>query len=168
MSATVEPLLARLDRAARRLEAHSAHASHGGLTDPDPEGTERWEAGQVWAHLAEFPAYWVEQARSVIAARSDQPVAFGRVKTDEGRVGAIERDRRTAPIDLYERSRRGISEAEAVLRTLPADDWGRLGEHPTLGVMDIERLIDRFIVGHLEEHADQLDLLDLRSSPTDR
>ena len=164
MTGRVEPLLERLERAARRLEAHAAHPAHGALTDPDPGGEERWEAGQVWAHLAEFPAYWLDQARSVIAARSDEPVPFGRVKTDPGRIEAIERERRTAPMELYERARRGIGEAADALRSLPAEDRARLGAHPTLGVMDVERLFDRFIVGHLEEHADQLDLLAARAA----
>jgi hypothetical protein len=29
--------------------------------------------------------------------------------------------------------------------------------HPTLGEMTVQRLFERFIVAHLEEHADQLD-----------
>ena len=159
MSDAVTPLLARLRRAARRLEAHTAHPALDGLTDPDPGGEERWEAGQVWAHLAEFPAYWHEQALTVIRARSPEPIPFGRVKTDPGRLGAIERERRTAPIELYKRARHGIDEAAEFLRRLPADDWARLGVHPTLGTMSVEQLIERFLVAHLEEHADQLDLL---------
>ena len=159
MNPDVEPLLARLKRAARRLEAHAAYPAYAGLTDPDPEGTERWEAGQVWAHIAEFPAYWLEQARGVIAAGPGSPVPFGRTKTDPGRLAAIERERRTAPIDLFERARSGIEDVSEVLRELPPAAWERVGEHPTLGPMSIEQIMERFVVAHLEEHADQLDLL---------
>ena len=159
MTADVESLLARLRRVARRLEAHVASPAYAGLTDPDPEGTERWEAGQVWAHLAEFPGYWLEQARGVIAAGTGSPVPFGRIKTDPGRLAAIERERRTSPIDLFERARSGIDDVSEVLRALPPAAWERVGEHPTLGQMTIERIMDRFVVAHLEEHADQLDLL---------
>lgn len=164
MSADVEGLLARLQRAARRLEAHAAHPGHAGLTDPDPGGSERWEAGQVWAHLAEFPGYWLEQVRGVIAAGPRAPVPFGRTKTDAGRLAAIERERRTAPIDLFERARSGIDDVSEVLRGLPASAWKRVGEHPTLGPMSVEQIMERFVVAHLEEHADQLDLLAGRSA----
>lgn len=159
MTADVESLLARLRRAARRLEAHAARPAYAGLTDPDPDGVERWEAGQVWAHVAEFPAYWLEQARGVIAAGPGSPVPFGRTKTDPFRLAAIERERRTSPIDLFERANAGIDDMSEVLRALPAVAWERVGVHPTLGPMTIEQIMQRFVVAHLEEHADQLDLL---------
>ena len=159
MSTDVESLLARLKRAARRLEAHAASPAYAGLTDPDPEGTERWEAGQVWAHLAEFPGYWLEQVRGVLAAGSEAPVPFGRTKTDPGRLAAIERERRTSPIDLFERAKAGIDDVSEVLRALPAAAWERVGEHPTLGPMTVQQIMQRFVAAHLEEHADQLDLL---------
>jgi hypothetical protein len=159
VSADVESLLARLEEAARRLEAHAASPAYAGLTDPDPDGTERWEAGQVWAHLAEFPAYWLEQARGVIAAGAGSPVPFGRTKTDPGRLAAIERERRTAPLDLFERARGDIDDVANFLRALPAAAWELIGEHPTLGPMRIDQIVERFVVAHLEEHADQLDLL---------
>jgi hypothetical protein len=67
---TAAPYLARLRAAQRRLVEHAARALPDGLTDPDPGASERWEAGQVWAHLAEFPGYWLEQIRSLLAGRS--------------------------------------------------------------------------------------------------
>jgi hypothetical protein len=92
--ATVD--LARLERVRRRLADHAARPLPSGLTDPDPGATERWEAGQVWAHLAEFPAFWLDQITRVLAAPSTgEPVPFGRTKADPGRIEAIERERRT-------------------------------------------------------------------------
>lgn len=164
MSADVAALLARLKRAAQRLEVHASYPVPAGTTDPDPDGVERWEAGQVWAHLAEFPAYWLDQARGVLASGGSAPVPFGRTKTDPARLLAIERERRTAPIELFERARAGIDDAAEVLRALPDTAWGRLGEHPTLGPMSVEQIMERFLVSHLEEHADQLDLLAERAA----
>jgi hypothetical protein len=63
--------LSRLVAAQRRLTEHAARPLPTGLTDPDPGASERWEAGQVWAHLAEFPAYWHDQMRAILAARAD-------------------------------------------------------------------------------------------------
>ena len=93
-----------------------------GLSDPDPGEEERWEAGQVWAHLAEFPAYWLDQVRRIVAAHDGGaagPIPFGRMKTDEGRVGAIERERRTDPGELLRRVTAQIEELSPRSRRSP-------------------------------------------------
>ncbi len=43
----------------------------------------------------------------------------------------------------------------------PTPDWQARGMHPTRGAMPVSEIVDRFIVEHLEEHADQLDGLEL-------
>ena len=154
-------LLGRLDRAERRLVEHAAQPVPSGLTDPDPGAEERWEAGQVWAHLAEFPAYWLGQVRDVLDRYRGDPVPFGRTKADAGRIAAIERERHTAPGELLARVRRDLGEVRGALESLPADAWEARGEHPTLGAMTLPQIVERFIVGHLEEHADQLGGLEL-------
>ena len=159
MSQDVEGLIARLADAERRLAEHAAKPPPPGLTEPDPGGVEQWEAGQVWAHLAEFPAYWLAQAQRVIALPTYEPVPFGRVKTDVGRVEAIERDRNTDPSALLERVRTSLAEVTAAVRSFPPEAWARRGAHPTRGDMTVQRIIEKFIVEHLEEHADQLDSL---------
>ena len=159
MTAAVDELLERLANAERRLVEHASRPVPPGLTEPDPGGEERWEAGQVWAHLAEFPAYWLGQAQRVIALPTNEPVPFGRVKTDRLRVDAIERDRHTDPAALLERVRSSLADVTDAARNLPPEAWTRRGMHPTLGEMTVLRLFERFIVAHLEEHADQLDSL---------
>jgi hypothetical protein len=154
--------LDRLTAVRARLEAQAAAGLPPGLTDPDPGGTERWEAGQVWAHLAEFPSYWLRQVGAILderAAGEAEPIPFGRTKADPERVAAIERDRRADPAALLRHVTGGIADAEKALRALPADAWRARGLHPTLGPMPLPRIVEEFIVGHLEEHADQLDLL---------
>jgi hypothetical protein len=143
----------------RRLAEHASRPLPPGLTDPDPSGEERWEAGQVWAHLAEFPAYWLGQARRVISLPTNEPVPFGRVKTDPVRVDAIERDRHTDPAALLERVRESLAEITVTARTLPPEAWRLRGMHPTRGEMTVQQIFDTFIANHLEEHADQLDSL---------
>ena len=44
-------------------------------------------------------------------------------------------------------------------RSLPPEAWTRRGAHPARGEMTVHQLVERFIVEHLEEHADQLDSL---------
>ena len=159
MTAAVDALIARLADVERRLAEHASRPLPPGLADPDPGGEERWEAGQVWAHLAEFPGYWLAQAQRVIALPTNEPVPFGRVKTDAGRVGAIERDRHTDPAALLERVRTSLAEVTEAARTLPPEAWTRRGMHPVRGELTVQQIFETFIANHLEEHADQLDAL---------
>ena len=160
MTAAVDALLARLANAERRLAEHADSPLPPGLTEPDPDGEESWEAGQVWAHIAEFPGYWLAQAQRVIALPTNEPVPFGRVKTDAGRIEAIERDRHTDPPALLARVRADLAEVGDAARSWPPEAWTRRGMHPSRGEMTVENIVDRFIVSHLEEHADQLDGLE--------
>ena len=70
------------------LAEHAAKPPPPGLTEPDPGGEEQWEAGQVWAHLAEFPRYWLAQAQRVIALPTYRAGAVrarqDRCRTDRG------------------------------------------------------------------------------------
>lgn len=157
MSASVDSLLARMADAEHRLDEHAAHPLPTGLTDPDELGDERWEAGQVWAHLAEFPGYWLGQIQRVIAQPTHGAIPFGRVKTDAARLEAIERERNTDPAALLERVRSSLAEIGDAMRSWPPETWRLRGAHPTLGEMTVERMVEHFIVDHLEEHVDQLD-----------
>ena len=159
MSAAVDALLARIADAEQRLAEHAAGPLPEGLSDPDPGAEERWEAGQVWAHLAEFPAYWLGEAERIIAQPTSGPVPFGRVKTDAARIEAIERDRHTDPAALLERVRASVAEVADAVRAWDADTWQLRGVHPTRGEMSVQHVVEEFIVKHLEEHADQLDSL---------
>ena len=114
----------------RRLAEHAARPLPSGLTDPDPGASERWEAGQVWAHLAEFPGYWLDQIRKILADRAageTGPIPFGRLKTDASRTEPIERERRTAPAELLRRVTAQIAElssrADRAARTMPGARW---------------------------------------------
>jgi threonine dehydratase len=158
------PFLSRLAAAERRLVDHAARPLPAGLTDPDPGASERWEAGQVWAHLAEFPGYWPEQIRRILGDRASGvagAIPFGRTKADPGRIAAIERERRTDPAELLRRVTTQLADIETMLRGLPDHAWTALGQHPALGEMTLPAIVERFIVAHLEEHADQLDGLEL-------
>jgi hypothetical protein len=162
MSAATDELIARLAAAERRLAEHAEGPVPAALTDPDPSGTERWEAGQVWAHLAEFPRYWLGEIDRIVDvhdANSTQRADFGRTTSDPGRLEAIERDRRTDPAALLARVRDAVGAATDRLRALPDEAWTIEGTHAVRGPMSLHAIVERFIVAHLEEHADQLDLL---------
>jgi hypothetical protein len=160
-SPDIQALIARLQAAGARLAAHAA-ADRPGLTSPDDATGERWEAGQVFAHLAEFPAFWTGQVRALLAARvagEPEPIPFGRTKSDPGRVAAIERRRREDPLALLRDVVAGVAAATALCRSLTVDDWRTCGLHPTVGAVTVADIVGRFLVAHLEEHAAQLDEL---------
>jgi hypothetical protein len=154
-----DDLVARLDAAVARLHAHAVATGHEGLTGADATTGERWEAGQVWAHVGEFGHYWLGELDLVVGMARDDPVPFGRTKRDPGRIAAIEAGRREIVAAHLAR----VDEAAAGLRHRMASygpaDWSRVGRHETLGLMDVARIIDEFLVGHYEEHAAQLDEL---------
>jgi len=158
---TTASLIARLDAVEARLAAHAA-AERPGLTRADEGTGERWEAGQVWAHLAEFPAYWVGQIRAILAARAagePEPIPFGRTRADPGRTAAIEARRRDDPPALLRDVRAGIGAAATLCRSLSNEEWQASGAHPTVGAMALPAIVERMVVIHLEEHAAQLDEL---------
>ena len=151
--------VARLDALERRLDEHAAGEIPSGLTEPDPGGTDRWQAGQVWAHMAEFVPYWHREVEAVIAAYDGDAVPFGRTKEDPGRLAGIEMGRHEQVRELRGRVHDAIEELKRYLSALTTAEWNAVGRHPTRGEMDVESIVGTFIVDHLEEHAEQLDML---------
>jgi len=151
--------LADLAGALDRLEAHAARPTPGGLTEPDQPSGERWDAAQVWAHLAEFGSYWHPQLLLIVDAAGDQAVPFGRTKRDPQRIAAIERNRARSVDHQLQVVRADIARFAHTLAQLTSDQWSRRGRHETLGEMDLWTFLDHFVTGHYHEHADQLDLL---------
>jgi DinB superfamily len=144
----------RLLAAAGRIRAGAVVLAEDALTEPDPDSGERWDRGQVLAHVAEMLPYWAQQAELIAAG--DQ-VEFGRVKSDPDRIAAIERDRREDPQRLLGRIDEGVAAVLDLLDRLDDRAMASTGRHQTLGEMPVAAIIDRFVVAHLEEHADQLD-----------
>ena len=154
-----DEFLERLDAVEARLGAAAAtEPQPGALTDADPSSGERWDRGQVWAHLAEFIPYWIGQTRPVIEGQqSTEPVRFGRTQHDPERIGAIERDRREPVAELWATARDDIALLRTFLVRLLPDQWLAVGLHPTRGAMSVAQITEDFLVGHLEQHADQLE-----------
>lgn len=154
-------LWSRLNAVEARLIAHAAHDFPSDARTPaDPSTGETWEAGQVWAHMAEFVPYWLRELTRVIDRGGGNPVPFGRTKADPERIAAIERDRSTDRAALWSRVSSNTASLRAFLDSLPDDRaWAVEGRHPSLGTMNLVRIVDEFLVGHLEQHADQLDAL---------
>ena len=152
-------VIQRLDDVEARLFQHARTEPSAGLTEPDEGADERWEAGQVWAHIAEFVPYWHEQLETVIGGYDGTPVPFGRTKTDPGRIAAIDMGRHEDIGLQMSRTHDSIVALKRYLAGLMPAEWNALGVHAIRGEMDVEAIVERFVVAHLEEHAEQLDLL---------
>jgi len=150
--------MADLETLRVRLAVLAAADTPAGMTDPDPDTPEeRWNAAQVWAHIAEFVGYWHQQLAMVIRDYDGAPVPFGRTKTDAGRISAIDMGRHRPIRDLAADADAEIGALESYLSTLDASAWQSRGLHPTRGVLDVHGMIERFITNHLDEHAAQLE-----------
>jgi hypothetical protein len=154
----VDDFSARLDAIGRRLEDAAADPEPAGLTDADPDTPEeRWQAAQVWAHLAEIVPYWQAQSDLVIRTYAGVPVPFGRTKRDTGRIAAIESGRHRPVAELVDATSTAVGGLRTFLDGLEDADWRKVGRHETLGEMDVDAIVERFLVAHLEEHLDQLE-----------
>jgi DinB superfamily len=151
--------VARLQAAERRLDRLARGPAPTGLSEPDPGATERWDAGQIWAHLVEFVPYWQEQVEGIIAAFDGEPVPFGRTKSDAARIEAVELGRSQPIADQRRAVHNAIERITRYLRGLTPAEWNAVGLHPRRGEMDVEAIVEEFVINHLEEHADQLERL---------
>jgi hypothetical protein len=150
----------------RRLAAAADHlaslrpALEGGGTwplaarfDHVPEAS--WGPREVLAHLAEMLPYWLGEIERILEA-SDSPAAFGRLATDDVRLAIIERDRSIPVRELDARVHTDIERWRSRWAELDDGSRARFGVHPTLGPLTVETAVERFVVGHLEGHLDQL------------
>jgi hypothetical protein len=121
--------------------------------DHAPEAS--WGPREVLAHLGEMLPYWLGESERILAI-ANEPASFGRTATDAQRLGIIERDRSLPTSELVARVQAGIDGWRR--RWAELDEAGRqqTGVHITLGTFTIADMADRFAVGHLEGHLDQL------------
>ena len=122
----------------------------------EPEAA--WGPRELLAHVAEMLPYWLGELEKVVEGAPDgSPVPFGRISTDAVRIGLIERDR-TLPLRvLFARIDAGFGAWSDRLGTLSDLERSRVGRHPTIGEMSPPAFLERFILGHAEEHVVQLE-----------
>jgi hypothetical protein len=125
----------------------------------DNFGTEpeaHWGARETLAHVEEMLPFWLGEIERILDVPGDAEPPFGRVATDSIRLAVIERDRTLPLRELFGRIEAYGLRVERRLAELGEADLARSGSHPRLGHMTVEHVVDRFVVGHLEEHGAQL------------
>jgi len=152
-------LAGRLARASDEFAAFRPAVESG---DPWPlseaygsEPESDWGPKELLAHTAEMLGFWPAEIDRILGG-GPAPVPFGRVSTDPNRIERIGRDRELPTAELFERIAAGANGVGTRIRSLSAADAARIGLHPRLGEMTVGRIVERFLVGHLEEHVEQL------------
>lgn len=162
----MDELIGRIERAVEALASRRDGIEAG---EPWPLsarfGTEpeaSWGPRETLAHVAEMLPYWHGEIERILAG-SGEPVPFGRVASNELRIGVIERDRSLPLRELFGRIEADAGRLTRRLRELSPAESDRTGVHPTRGVLTVSQAAERFVAGHLEEHAVQIaEILDAR------
>jgi hypothetical protein len=124
--------------------------------DHAPEAA--WGPNEVLAHLGEMVPFWLGEVARILDA-SPGPTPFGRVGTDPIRIALIGRDRTLPIAELFTRVHAGLDRGTLRLQTLTPAQLAKVGLHPRLGEMTVAAIIERMILGHLEEHVKQLETI---------
>lgn len=117
---------------------------------------DEWTVMETLAHVAEVLPYWSRQAREV-AARSENNRPFGRTHEDPDRIAAVARHREDRLADVLPRLRDGLAEATRTMRQLEPSGWQKTANHRTRGEMTVARILDDFLLDHVEDHARQIE-----------
>jgi hypothetical protein len=115
-----------------------------------------WGPREVLAHVEEMLPFWLGEMERIVDAPGRAPVPFGRTADDPVRIGILARDR-TLPLRvLFGRIDAGLRDWEDRLPSLSDADQARIGLHPRLGEMPAGGILERFVIGHAEDHIAQL------------
>jgi hypothetical protein len=155
-------MTSELDRLTAVRQAYAELAPAVAAGEPWPVatafGTEpeaSWGPREVLAHVAEMLPYWRGELERVVEG-SPEPVPFGRLQTDSFRIGLIERDRDLPISLLFARIDAGFREWADRIPTLTDAQRAKRGLHPRLGDVEADRILQRHILEHAEEHVAQL------------
>jgi hypothetical protein len=120
-----------------------------------------WGPPEVLAHVAEMLPYWMGEVERVLEGAADgrEPIPFGRVAGDDVRIALIGRDRTVPVRELMSRIESDAGRMARRIETFGDVELARRGLHPARGEMSVEHMLQRFVIDHLGEHAEQLETL---------
>jgi hypothetical protein len=157
---TLDAQVDRLDAAIRDMVAMRADIEARGpwplaeMYGPEPEAS--WGPPELLAHVEEYLRYWLGEIERVLDGDGTTPIPFGRVATDEIRIGVIGRDRSLPIRELFSRIEADMTRVSARLREITAAQAAMRGTHPTRGEMTVPEMLEPFLVAHSEGHVRQL------------
>ncbi len=153
-SAKKQEMHKRVQGARKRLKSLPPNSRGRGPTDPSTG--ESWHRGHVLGHTAEMLDFWTTQFRAARAGSGE--IGRGEGGGQKRRHG-IDRGETAAEAELQLAVDQALGDLLAMLDEMTAEDLelevvfhGREGDRPAR----IDELIEMLVVGHLEEHVDQL------------
>jgi uncharacterized protein (DUF952 family) len=153
------PYLVRLDAAGAALAdtqpavERGAPWPIGAMEQGGPE--HEWAPVEVLAHVGEMLPFWFGEMERIVAG-APGPTPFGRISGDQIRALSVARDASLPVRELYARIAAAIDRYRARLPELTDGDLAAIGLHPSRGEQRITDLLEKLVVGHLEEHVRQL------------
>jgi hypothetical protein len=148
-------LVAARERLARLPISSPRHAG-----PPDPSTGESWHRGNVLGHVSEMLPFWTDQIRRATAGA-------GRMGRDEAgaakRREGIDHGDAAGELELKRSVDKGLGGALKLLEKLtPADLERRVVFHNREGEREarVGELLQILVVGHVEEHVEQLAALE--------
>ena len=118
----------------------------------DPQTGERWDRFNILGHMSEFPTFW----STGLAAAIESGVEFGRVPGSTNRQDAVTGGTRLGEAALKRQVARGIENVLALLGKLQPADLDRTVNMRGRGEVTVRWALNSLLVGHLEEHCNQL------------
>ena len=147
---------ARLDALRPAVEAREPWAL-AATFDHTPEAA--WGPPELLAHCAEMVGYWDAELTRVATSDEPEPVTFGRIATDDDRLAVIRRERTRPAAELFDAIGSYADDFTAHWSAWSPMERSRIGLHPSRGEITVESGASRFIAGHLDEHAAQLEAI---------
>ncbi len=147
-----------LDRMRRRVVVARARlrallpASLDGEPPADPRTGERWDRLNILGHMSEFPTFWADELSGAIASGAE----FGRRPGSTNRQDAVDGGAALGETSLKRRVARGIESVLALLVKVQPTDLDRTINMRGRGEVTVRWALESLLVGHLEEHCDQL------------
>ena len=126
----------------------------------DPKTGERWDRLNILGHMSEFPAFWSAELASAIESGDE----FGRRPGSTSRQDAVAGGAGLGEAELKRRVARGIETVLGLLVKLQAADLDRSLKMRGRGDVTLRWALESLLVGHVEEHCDQLYALTTKGS----
>jgi len=124
----------------------------------DPKTGERWDRFNILGHMSEFPTFWSAE----LAAAIESGVEFGRRQGSTDRLDAVVGGVQTGEAALKRQVARGIENVLAVILKLQPADLDRTVNMRGRGEVTVRWALETLLVGHLEDHCNQLYALTTR------
>ncbi|MGI8614723.1 MAG: DinB family protein [Nocardioidaceae bacterium] len=135
----------------QRLLALSHRLDVAMLADRDDE--ESWSAAEVLAHLGEFPRFFADDLRRLLA---DPAVPVGRTVEHEERLAAVASAKDKGVHELIAAMENAFADLADAVSRLGDDDLQLVTENRKYGAEPLTAFLARYVLGHKSGHLDQL------------